>query len=231
MPRALEIINRAYQILGVKATGETLGPDEIQDGMTALNDLIDSWRTEFLYVYVVQEVIHALTPNQQTVTIGPGAEIDVPVPLKLESVPFTRSSNIDYPMKVVLRPEYESIQMKTSGASYPTLVFYERNYPIGKLYFYPLPAGAYELHLFLQQQLTEFADQATEYIFPPGYRRALEYSLAEELSAGLREISPTAQRIAANARRALKRSNHITPVLNIEGLPRSGNRFNIFAGR
>lgn len=231
MPKALEIINRAYQILGVKATGEVLGADEANDGLHALNSLIDSWRTEFLYVYVIQELVHTLTPNQQTVSIGPGAQIDVPVPLKLESVPFNRSSNIDYPMRVVLRPEYESIQMKTSGASYPTLIYYERDYPTGLLYFYPLPAGSYELHLFLQQQLTEFVDLTTEYLLPPGYKRALEYSLAEELSPGLRELSATAMRIAANARRVLKRSNHETPLLNIESPPCAGDRFNIFAGR
>lgn len=231
MPRALEIINRAYQILGVKASGEALSAGEANDGLLALNSLIDSWRTEFLYVYVIQEIVYTLTPNQQTVSIGPGADIDVPVPLKLESVPFTRSSNIDYPMRVVLRPEYESIQMKTSGASYPTLIYYDRGYPTGQLYFYPLPAGAYDLHLFLQQQLTEFADQSTDYLLPPGYKRALEYSLAEELSPGLRELSPTAVRIAVNARRVIKRSNHETPMLNIESPPSAGDRFNIFAGR
>jgi hypothetical protein len=230
MSKAIDIINRAYTIVGTRALGESLDGELISDALGVLNSMIDSWRTEDLYVSTVAESILQLTPGQQSVTIGPGMQIDMPVPQKVEEGAFCRSSGIDYPMDIIQQIQYEQIQLKTAPSSYPSALFYNRGYPSGTIYLFPVPAGLLELHLPLAQQLIEFVDVETDYPLAPGARKAMEYSLAVELLPPGRQLSNVTIQIGANARRVLKRSNHQTPVLDMPiGIDTSG-RFNILSG-
>lgn len=231
MTTALELINRSYTLLGVKDPGQALGGTMEVDALEVLNTMIDSWRTEEFFVYQVNDLVYALSPNQQTVTIGPGQQIDVPVPLKIERGVFVRSGGIDYQVVGIDRMQYAQIMLKTTGSSFPSAVFYDRAYPFGTLYFWPLPAGAYELHLPLWQPLTEFADLGTDLELAPGYRRAIEYSLAEELSPGLVDIPASVIKTGIRARANVKRVNRETPVLDVPLDLQVGRRFNIFAGQ
>lgn len=231
MTTALELINRAYTLLGVKDPGQALDGTMVVDAMDVLNTMIDSWRTEEFFVYQVNEMVYAMSPNQQTVTIGPGQQIDTPVPLKIERGVFVRSGGIDYQVAGIDRVQYAQIMLKTTGSSFPSAVFYERAYPFGTLHFWPLPAGAYELHLPLWLQLSEFADVETDLQLAPGYRRALEYSLAEELASGLVDAPVSVIKTAIRARANVKRVNRNTPVLDVPIDLQVGRRFNIFAGR
>lgn len=230
MSKAIDIINRAYTLAGTRALGETLEGELISDALDVLNAMIDSWRTEDLYIYTVAESILQLTPGQQTVTIGPGMQIDIAVPLKVEDGAFCRSSGIDYPMDVIQQIQYEQIQLKTVPSSYPSALYYDRAYPTGTIYLFPVPAGLLELHLPLALQLTAFADTETDYPLPAGYLKALQYSLAVELLPPGRQLSNITIQTGANARRVIKRSNHETPVLDMPiGIDTSG-RFNILSG-
>lgn len=231
MTTALEIINRAYTLLGVKDPGQALPGTMEVDALEVLNTMIDSWRTEEFFVYQVDTKVYQMSPNQQTVTIGPGQQIDVPVPLKIERGIFVRSGGIDYQVEPIDRVQYSQIMMKSTGSSFPSAVFYDRSYPYGTMYFWPLPAGSYELHLPLWSRLSEFSDVQTDIQLVPGYRRALEYSLAEELSPGLADIPAAVSRTAIRARANVKRVNRETPVLDVPLDLQVGRRFNIFAGR
>lgn len=231
MTTALELINRAYTLLGVKDPGQSMPGTMTVDALEVLNTMIDSWRTEEFFVYQINEMIYAMSPNQQTVTIGPGQQIDVPVPLKIERGTFVRSGGIDYQVVGIDRVQYAQIMLKTTGSSFPSAVFYDRAYPFGTLYFWPLPAGAYELHLPLWLQLSEFADVETDIELAPGYRRALEYSLAEELAPGLVDTPPAVIKTGARARANVKRVNRETPVLDVPLDLQVGRRFNIFSGQ
>ncbi|MNU46289.1 hypothetical protein D3C71_351480 [compost metagenome] len=231
MTTALELINRAYTLLGVKDPGQALDGTMVGDALDVLNTMIDSWRTEEFFVYQVNELVYSMSPNQQTVTIGPGMQIDTPVPLKIERGVFVRSGGIDYQVAGIDRVQYAQIMLKTTGSSFPSAVFYDRAYPSGTLYFWPLPAGAYELHLPLWLQLSEFDDVKTDIQLAPGYRRALEYSLAEELAPGLVDLPASVIKTGIRARANVKRVNRETPVLDVPIDLQVGRRFNIFSGQ
>jgi hypothetical protein len=95
------------------------------------------------------------------------------------------------------------------------------------VWFYPVPSGSVEIHIPCAVYLTEFADLATNYSLVKGYKKALEYSLAEELAPGIRPLEPLIVRNAANARRAIRRTNVNVPLLNT-GV--QNVRFNIYTG-
>jgi hypothetical protein len=71
MPTAAEICIRAMKISGILAAGETPPADDINDVFDAFNVMVDSWSTERLFIYALQENVFPLTAGQAAYTIGP----------------------------------------------------------------------------------------------------------------------------------------------------------------
>lgn len=225
MTTALDIIERAYSLLGYKAAGEPLSADDAAYGLSALNSMIDSWNTQRLYIVTVDEVVANV--SGQTATVGPGMTFNTARPIEIEDGAFSRINGIDYSIEWVDRVTYERIALKTVTSSFPQYAYYDQELPTGKVYFYPVPAGSIEVHLPMQVQLTSFASLTTDLTMAPGYGRALAYSLAEELAPGLKPLDPLIARTAFIARRAIRRTNVDVPLLNAD---LRNVRFNIYSG-
>ena len=225
MTTAADIIDRAYSLLGFKAAGEPLSGDDADYALGVLNGMIDSWNTQRLFIVTVNEVV--ATTSGQTATIGPGMTFNTDRPVDVENGAFSRLAGIDYSIEWIDRVTYERIPFKTVAASFPQYAYYDAEYPTGTIYFYPVPTTSLEIHIPCQVQLLTFATLATDVFLVPGYKRALEYSLAEELAPGLRPLDPQIARGAHLARRAIRRTNVDVPLLNAD---LRNVRFNIYSG-
>jgi len=225
MTTALQIIDRAYSLLGYKAAGEVLSAADAAYALDALNVMLDGWNTQRLFIVSVDEVV--ATISTVSATVGTGQIFNTARPVDVENGSFTRIAGLDYPVKWVDRETYAGIILKTDEATFPQYAYYDGNMPVGNIYFYPIPNASVEFHLAVQVQLVAFADLATEYTLAPGYMKALQYSLAEELSPGVKELPASVVRGAANARRAIRRTN-----VNVAQLDSGiiNARFNIDAG-
>lgn len=210
MTTATQIIERAYSIIGYKDPGEALSGADADYALDVLNDMIDGWTTQRLFIVSVEEVVTSV--SGQTVTIGPGLTIDVDRPVKMENGAFHRVGGIDYPLTWIEREKYNAISLKSVSSTIPEYGYYDA---AGKIYLWPYSTTALALHLQLQVQLVEFADLATEYTLAPGYRKALSFSLAEELAPGLKELPQSVIRAAVLARQAIKRTNIRVPVMDL----------------
>lgn len=210
MTTATQIIDRAYSIIGYKDPGEALSGSDADYALDVLNDMIDGWTTQRLFIVSVEEVVTSV--SGQTVTIGPGLTIDVDRPVKMENGAFHRISGTDYPLIWIDRTQYNDIQLKAVSSTIPEYGYYDA---AGKIYLWPYSTSALALHLQLQVQLSEFADLVTEYTLAPGYRKALSFSLAEELAPGLKELPQSVIRAGVLARQAIKRTNVRVPVMNL----------------
>lgn len=202
---AQALINRSAEIIGYKDPDETLSAADSTNFLAVLNDMLDGWNTQRLFIIAVSEVSQSV--SGLPITIGLTGTINVTRPIRMQDGAYTRSNSVDLAFRWIERSEYEAIPNKTTAGTIPSVGYYEPAMPLGKIYLYPYPSTAIELHLPLQTQLTEFADLTTTYTLAPGYRKALAYSLAEELAPGRRALGQDVQRIAANARRAIRRTN------------------------
>lgn len=225
MANALQIIDRAYALIGYKAAGEALSSEDADYALSALNAMLDGWNTQRLFIVSVQEVVG--TVSGVSATVGPGLTFDTPRPVAVEDTSFTRIGALDYPVKWIDRETYEAISLKTVQSTFPQYAYYDAHMPTANIYFYPVPNAPVEFHLALQVQLTEFADLVTDYPLAPGYLKALQYSLAEELAPGVRELPASVVRTAQNARRAIRRTNVDVAQLD-SGIINA--RFNIYTG-
>ena len=208
---------RSLGLLGVVAPGEALKPADGDLVLSLLNLIVDAWKLESLYAYATETIEHTTSGETATLTIGPTGDIDVPErPVKFEDGCFYRVAGIDYRLDQVNEAEFNRIPFKAVATLAPTNFEYNPTIPLGRLQFYPrIPTGA-ALNLIVQKRLDEFATLTTAYTLPPGYERALVFTLAEEAGAYYeREIPPTVARNAAAARRILKRSNFTVPQLQV----------------
>jgi hypothetical protein len=212
MTTALQIIDRAYALLGYKAAGEALSADDAQYGLDALNSMIDSWNTQGYFIVSVNEV--TATVSGQSATVGTGLNFDTVRPTNINSGAFTRINGVDYPLYEINREQYERITVKTITSTFPQYFYYDGNTDTARVWFFPVPISPVEIHLPCDVYLTQFADTGTQYSLVPGYKKALEYSLAEELAPGIKPLDPMIARTAANARRAIRRTNVNIPELN-----------------
>ena len=225
MTTALQIIDRAYSILGYKAAGEVLSGDDSQYALDILNGMIDGWNTQPHFIVTVNEVVANV--SSQSATIGTGLNFDTVRPTSINNGAFARLNGVDYALTEIDREQYERITLKTVQSTFPQYFYYDGNTDTARVWFYPVPSASVEVHLPCAVYLTQFADLSTEYELVPGYKVALEYSLAEELAPGVKDLPMSVIRKAANARRAIRRTNVNVPQMNVN-LPNV--RFNIYSG-
>lgn len=223
MATANQIIRQALMKLGIVGPGDPVKAADADDCLIALNTMLDAWRTESLYAYVTTRVTGTLPSNTESRTIGPAGNFVLdPRPVRIEDGSFYTSGTIDYPMRGISEAEFNSIGLKAVTSLGPDYFWYSPAATTGTIRFYPRSSASITVTLICQVQLSAFATLTTVYALPPGYERALVFSLAEEIAADYeREIPRTVAMNAAAARRNIKRGNIVIPQLdvgaNVEG--------------
>lgn len=201
-----DIVRKAMSKILVLGTQDTLASADLQDGLDALNAMLDSWWNESLAVYAIKQENFPLTANVASYTVGPAATWNTTRPTRIVNA-FARYQNVDYPVTPIDRLQYDPIPYKTTGGI-PLVLFYDRLYPQGTVTLYPVPNLAMTLYFDSYLQIQSFADKDDLINLPPGYARALIFNLACEIAPDYNKV-PDAMtlRIAAESKGNLKRNN------------------------
>jgi hypothetical protein len=234
---ANDLITRTMKTLGVLASGETPSSDEIDDGLTVLNNMVDTWSTERLSIYTVARGVFNLSASTQDYTIGSGGTFNIVRPLWIQAASIipdktaASSQILELPIPVGLTiSQWQEVAIKGLTSTYPTQFFYDDNWVSGKatISVWPIPDNSNcQLVLYTPTALTQFADLTTEYTFPPGYEEALRYQLALRLGPEFGVmVNPDVRVLAAQAFANVKRVNIHTETLGIDNaLLAEGGRY------
>jgi hypothetical protein len=166
-------------VLGV---GQVALPEDMNDMFTELNLQIAEWQTDRFLVYQETEVICEMT-GAESYTIGPGQQINIARPERIEQAfvrqnPTGSPTPVDYPLEMLFsREDYARIRLKFLG-SWPQCIYYDRGFPTGNIYVWPLPNSTFELHLLVMQQLQSFATINDTINLPLIYQRLFIYQIA-----------------------------------------------------
>jgi hypothetical protein len=225
--RGSEIIDDAFTMAGRKALGQALDGDTQGYGLRRLNQLIDSWSAQGIYIPFSTEIVQSVTGSP--ITIGTGGTINVTRPNFVRNITYFKIGGISYPIEWVNQENFNRIQIREID-TIPCYGWYEEGLPLGNLHFYPRPTNN-ELHLRIDATLPAFADYDTDYDIVAGYRNALVYTMAEIACEGVKNVPDDIARKAANARNTIKTNNTeamgwpIQPIamgLSRRGIRRSG---------
>ena len=227
-------INRALRLLGILAEGESPSAAMSQDALMALNQMIDSWNTERLAVFVTQDQVFTWPAGVITRTLGPSGDFIGNRPVLMDDATYYRDpgTNVSFGIKFINQQQYNGIAVKTVTSTYPQVCWVNMGFPDISLTIYPKPTRDLEWHFVSVQELNQPATLATVLAFPPGYLRAFTYNLAMEFAPEFGvEPSPQVSRIAMTSKRDLKRINNPDDVMSMPySIVATRQRFNIYAG-
>lgn len=217
MASALDVVKRSMRLIRVLGAGEEPTDSEAQDGLTAMNSMLDAWAVEKLMVYQTRQENFTWPGATVSRTIGATGNFATTRPIEIEGG-FTRDSGSnDISFRVISREAYDSLPGKSSAASSPEYLFYDPGYALGTIYLYGVPSSSLTLFINSRLQFTQAASLSATVAFPPGYKRAIEYNLATEYAAEFNQpIPPDVARIAVESKRAIKGLNQRVMISQIE---------------
>ena len=189
---------------------------ELDDGLRRLNNMLESWNRDPALTYEITRDVFTLTADQNPHTIGldvdgAGAgDFDVVRPLKIKdaSIIMAGESN-EIQLAILSEKQWQDIPAKETSSKLPRSLWYEREFPVGKIHLYPIPdEAATKLVLYIREQLPSGLILLDKLNLPPGYARALEYALALDIAPGLGVVpSPDVLRIVMESKAAVARTD------------------------
>lgn len=145
---------------------------------------------------------NATGTSQGTDSIGYSVPGNLPIPRPLRITHgFTRFSNLDFSLDVAeTQSQYTSILYKAQPGPWPTVAWYNNQFPYGLLNAYQQPGNNAELHLFADTILASLTLNQP-IMLPQGYSRCFKWLLAKEICA---EFGfPLSEAIKVNAQESL----------------------------
>jgi len=234
----LEAITDASVMAGIAALGEVLEAEDSAYGMSRLNDMIDIWSVDRLAIPKRDRVgSFTLTPGTSSYSVGTGATWDIPRPSWIDAVgliDILPGDDVELPMTPLTLKEWSRVRVKAIQSPLPRRYFYDKTYPSGTIYIYPLPNEANQVVLYVPVAVAEFTSLDQTIAVPPGYRMTIISNLAVLLAMGVEEIDPAVAALASGSYAAIKASNvvdHMDPMTCDPGLlTRDGGSFNFLTG-
>lgn len=181
-----EIIGGALRLSGVVAEGSTPTSDQITTAAQALNMLIKALQVDGMPLWAVKEYTMSLTASTGSYNIGIGETINTPKPLKvLQAYLRNTTSNIDIPLRLVTRDEYNRLGNKIS-TGVPSQLWYNPQRDKGTITIYPIPgtteASTYTITLIYQRPFEDFDASTDNPDFPQEWYEAIKYGLAVRMA-------------------------------------------------
>jgi len=232
-------LNALYEI-NVTAPGEQADPLEIAFALSKFCQIVDSWNALEVYIYA-SDLVSAqppapagnganfvLTPGLSPHTIGPPAIGAAPAPSFLvvnERPVRIRNANIllsnvnpivRFPLEMRDKDWWAKQRVQTIQTALPTDLYYRPDWPLGSLFFWPVPNFAYRVEFEIETIIQGATQLNQAFAAPPGYELALTLTLAELLCPSF-EKQPNALLVAAalKARQAIIGLNAGAPRISL----------------
>lgn len=215
---ASDIIAAALRSIGAIEPNEKPTASETQNALYTLNQMIDAWQAQRLYVFAIQRYVYAPTVLKQTYTVGLGGDVNIPRPATIATIGVINQPSatqpIELPLDMISEQQWRDIPVKNTVGALPLRCWDDNNFPLRNLNLWPIPNVSISLAIYLWQVLNQFADSnITLYSFPPAYLRAIRYNLAVELALefpGDPELLPNVKELAEEASNIIKTINRPT---------------------
>lgn len=202
MTTVRDIVEGALRLIEEVGEGQQMTAQQGQDGLFALQGLIDSWSLDPAMIATeVQEEL-TLTGNVGEYTIGSGGDLDTVKPLNIVAATIKDVSVPLNNLEIIGQAKYAQV-FSDEGKGTPYYLYYDNNYPLGNIRFYSIPDKAYTLVLYSQKPITNYTSLNDTIVAPQGGDRMLRFNLAVELAPEFGKQAPMKVEEKANESRDL----------------------------
>lgn len=215
-----DLLSSSLRKIGVIQPGEAISQEEMLDAMECANDVLNTWLLERLMCFHIVNQSFTLVSGQTSYTIGPGADFDTVRPVRIERAYIdvnTTQPIVTLDLQMLNFEQYADLTVKGTTSPIPNKIYYEPSFtsdePWGRIFLWPTPSYGNTLQLWYWDQISEFQSIDQVISLPPGYKKALRYSIACEIAPEY-GISPPPMviQIAQTSIAAIKRVNQTLPV-------------------
>lgn len=207
---ARTLIKAALRKINAIAAGETLGADEEADGLEALKMMFRSWSANNHRLYYTKQESLAMT-GAASYTIGSGGDLDTVRPISIRGAWLSD----DWPLQMIDEARYRQIRMTTASGATAEYLWYSPEYPLGKLYPWPLGGGT--LNIDSLKPLTDPTALTDDVAFPPEYDEAIVFNLAVRMAPEYeKEPSQTVFAMAVSSLKRLEMQNFAHQINSIQ---------------
>jgi hypothetical protein len=205
MAKVRDIIDDALRETGALSLSDTASALEYQSALRTLNRMLSNWSNDSLKCFFRVRESFPLVGLKSEFTIGPDEDADMETarPIKIVSaqVRLGQQSQQTYNLNITSMENYLSQVTLKEITGIPSVLAYDNNFPVAKIYIYPMPQVGVILELFSEKELNILSDLDEEVSFPPGWEEAIVYGLASRLCTQYgQELTQT---LSENARNSL----------------------------
>lgn len=205
-----DLVRDSLRLVGAIATGETPTPDELNDGLDALKDLLEIWSTQSLAVYGSDNQTFNTVIGQAEYTIGTGGNWNTTRPVRINDSPYCTVNGVDFPIDIIGQSDYDLFSLKTQPGQIIEKMTYVSDFPLGRITLWPVPNAVVPITLSADRVLNSAIILTTTMNFPPGYLLAFKYALGIMIAPDYgRIVSDEIKQIAQSSMAAVKRANKV----------------------
>lgn len=239
-----DLVNEALKMSGKLALGQAASAEDLTQGWVYIQWMLQQWARKRWHVYRLVQLSLQAT-GALTYSVGPGGDFSTGTlsnsvrPAKIASA-FIRQTSpslvtpTDWPVGILeSKQDYDRIRIK-SLSTISSVLWYDPSWPLGTLYFWPIPSNEYALYISVLLQLPpRFLTQAEVINLPLEYYMAIVSNLAM-IMRGRWGISTfpgdTVPGMAKSSIAVLYETNVAIPRLEMPGdLGSAGGAYNIFS--
>ena len=217
-----DLIEQAHRDVGILGTGQTLASEDANNAFIRLNWMIGQWNRKRWLIYHLLD-LSSVSYGADYYTIGPKGDFQMSSrPDKIEAayyrqVTLSFPNQPDNPIEILQSREDYSLICLKQLQSVPSYLFYDADFPTGKLYFWPIPlSGQYEMHVLVKAVLTSYSNLSDPVNLPDEYHAALFYNLVVRLYPVFNKAPrPDVIALARDALNVIRESNFSVPRLRM----------------
>lgn len=195
-PRTL--LKGSLRLLGVGGEDEDLTATMLNDALEMMNEWLAT--QDHTFNHVISRQSFPLATNTFSYQIGDGATWDTDRPNQILAA-VMRIANGDYTIEITSRQRWNEVFDKTVRG-HPTCLYYQPDYPNGKVLFDRIPSEAATVYLDLELPIAEVLTLDTSISLPPEYASAIRYNMAISLAPEYEKDVPNA--VAVRAEQAME---------------------------
>lgn len=179
------IVNSLY-LLGELGVGENADSFMLSTGLDLVNELLDKFAADSIYIPYITEIDHTFTVGQATYSISDMIPADitqdqiVDLSYATYTVPTTGATNLIYPMRIINKAEYYGVVRQNNLQARPGFIFLNKQPLESFITVYPAPDQPYPFTLYVKCMLNQLGHESTLGELPPNYYGFLKYALARK---------------------------------------------------
>lgn len=182
------IVNSLY-LLGELGVGETPDGFMLTTGLELLNELVDKFSADSIYIPFLTTLNHVFTAGVDTYSISDMIPADITADRVVDltfaqyDVPTTGATTLTYPMRIINKAEYFGVVRQNNLVARPGFIFLNKQDQESFVTVYPAPDQAYPFHLQVKAMINDLSNMESLGELPPFYYGFLKYALGRKFLA------------------------------------------------